>query len=139
MAVQRLRQALFGIQHNGTGLAQCGKAGVHANGRAQTVQVGKAVAHDEDIIAGGGHFGNGVGHNTGAHLIALFHSAAGAAKKLIAVLLPQRHLVAAAAQGHIQRLAGDGLALMQAGRHGRNTDGHGRVVAVAGIHCPDSI
>ena len=28
---------------------------------------------------------------------------------------------------------------MQAGRHGRNTDGHGRVVAVAGIHCPDGI
>ena len=92
MGIKRLCQTLFGIQHDGAGLAQRGKAGIHADGGAKAVQVGEAVPHDEDVIAGAGHLGDGVGHDTRPHLIAFFHAAAGTADEFIPVFLAQGHL-----------------------------------------------
>ena len=77
------------------------RAAHHADGRSETIQVRKAVAHHDHVVAVFNQFGQRVCNDARLHLGALFKTARNPAIEFKAVLVFNGDLVAAAAQCHI--------------------------------------
>ncbi len=129
---QGLGKAALLVQNDAGGASHVPQPGAKAHRRPHAVQVGKAVAHHQDVLAGLDNFGDGVGYNAGTHLVALFHPLGNAAEELVPVPQLHRSLVPAPAQGHIQGLAGQGLRFVEAPLLAPRPDGHGGGDAVSG-------
>ena len=96
----------------------------HADRRTDAVEVGIRVAHDEHAVARLDVVGKRGRDNARAHLVALFHALGEAAEELVCTALhADGHLVAAAAERHIERMARVHLALR--GRFGAAPDADG--------------
>ena len=103
-----------------------------ADGRADGVKIGELVAHEEHAVAPLRMVRQRGGDDARAHLIALFHALGKAAEEGIRpALLFYGHLIAAAAQRHVERGARPGLRLLQGGRTARHTHGDGGAAVAA--------
>ena len=88
------------------GLAPLAGDGADARCRAQAVHIGVLVAHDVDLLGLVHQLAQGIGHDPGLDLGALFGALAAAAVKLEVGAVLHHGLVAAAAEGHLQGQGG---------------------------------
>ena len=93
--------------HDDIGLFLLGdRLTVHADGGAERIQIGKAVAHDQYIFTALNQFLDGGGRDTRMYLCPFFDAHGDAAEELIGVSLLDGCLISAAAERHIERLLG---------------------------------
>ena len=85
------------------------------------------MAHDDHAVRLTHQIHQGVGQDAALDPAALFHAAGHAAVKLESVGGLHRRLIAAAAQGHVQRLLGHLLAFFQAAAAPPHADGEGQL------------
>ena len=117
------REALALVDHRGGGFAAQLRKAQHTDGGTQSVQIGRAVAHDQHAFALCHQILDGGGDDAAFHLAALFHTAGHTAVELKALGTFDSGLVAAASQRHIQRLHSHGFALAQCGGQPPYADG----------------
>ena len=91
----------------------------------QAVEVGKAMAHNQHVLAGIEQLAQGCRHDTGLNFGALLDALGHAAIEFVAVFILDSCLVAAASQRHIQRLSGELFSLQKALSVASDTDGEG--------------
>ena len=103
---------------------------LHADSGAHAVEVGKAVSHYVHLIGVVDGAADGIGDNAHAHLADLFGRGSGAAEEFVVAVADDRHLVAASAQRHFQRLAGVHLTVARKLGAAAQTDRDRRNVAV---------
>ena len=101
--------------------------------RAQTVQIGKTVTHNQHIRAGIEQLHQSRCHDSGLDLGALLNSLRNTAVEFVAVLVFDRCLVAASSQRHIQRLTGKLFCLQKALCIPAYADGKGRGHPAVGV------
>ena len=97
---------VFGINDDLGLFAQLAADAADARRRAQRVHVGVLVAHNVHVAGVVDQLPQGVGHNAGFYLGALLGGLGAAAVELEVVAVLHHRLVAAAAQGHLQRQIG---------------------------------
>ena len=105
-----------------------------AYGAAHAVQIGKAVAHDQNLGGVPDQLGQGVGHDAGFDLGALFHLGTAAAEKLKAEPVFDDRLVAAPGQGQLNAHVGKLQRLAQISGVHAQTDADGGVDAAGALH-----
>ena len=113
--------------------------GAHAGYGPQYVQVGVFVPHHNDLVGAGQQLGQGGGHHAALDLgpaLGLFRAAAEEGK-VVAVF--DHHLVAAPAEGHVQRQGGVFVELPGGLPVAAEADGEGGGDPVGALHLADLI
>ena len=111
----------------------------HAHGGAHRVHVSKAVAHDVDVRGVRQQFPQGVGHDPGFHLGALFRGLGPSAVKGKICSAPNHRLVAPPAQGHLQGKGGIFIQRRDAVRLPAQADGESGVAPLPHLDVPHGV
>lgn len=117
MLLERQKQGLggviFKIQHDSNRSAPLAADANQAHGRAQGVQIGHAVSHEEDLAGLGDELGEGRGDDPRLDLGAPLGLLGAAAKEVEVIFILDDSLVAAAAQRHFDGEVGEAVVLLE--------------------------